>query len=156
MILRRLIDYYFDGYWHGYDKSMTFTPKWNGVLFTEIEEHISNKNIDSFIFECGVRYNLFTEKNKPYLKNIKKISFYTDDSTYYSNLICNSKESEHYCKQMFIPSNIKEINIYYKDKYPDYTFHFVLDNIETKINYHNYNNYILEYNKKHHMNILIF
>ena len=100
MVLRRLIDYYFDGYWHGYDKSITFTPKWNGVLGIRLGEILSEGKIDSLIFEKGVIYHTFQEINKYTLENIKKITFY------------NTSSLEHFCKKMFIPHNVQEINIY--------------------------------------------
>lgn len=144
MVLIRLLDYYDSGWWYGYDKSLTFYPKWNGILGIRLGEILSEGKIDSLIFEKDVIHHTFQEINKSTLKNIKKITFY------------NTSSLEHFCRKMFIPHNVQEINIYYKDKYPVHTFHFELDNIQTKINYFNYEDYIVEYNKKHHMNMLIF
>lgn len=141
MVLIRLLDYYDSGWWYGYDKSLTFYPKWNGILGIRLGEILSEGKIDSLIFEKDVIHHTFQEINKSTLKNIKKITFYTD-------------KSEPYYKKMFIPYNVQEINIYYKNEFPNY-FDFEVDNIETKINYHKYDNYILEYNKKHYMNGLI-
>ena len=145
MVLIRLIDYYNSGWWYGYDKSLTFYPKWKGgYMNVRLHEILSKGKIDSLIFEKGVIHHTFQEINKATLKNIKKITFY------------NTSSLEHFNKKMVIPHNVGEINIYYRDKYPVNAFQFELDNIETKINYYNYDDYMADYNKKKHMNWFMF
>lgn len=128
MYLSRFINYYFDGYWYGYDKSIIFYPEWKGYFGTQyIQDSLMTGEIDTLIFKQGVKHTPFHKDHKYIFKYIKNVTFYTH-------------KSEHYYRKMFIPHNIQEINIYYKGEIPNY-FDFELDNIETKINYNLLNQY---------------